>query len=292
MNDLVTPDLIPQWIPGKTTLDSSGLNWKAITLKGYLYDEQEADIPEMRDYMIVVYRGGRATMRRHCGGPWQTATVGRGVVSLLTRAEQSVWHWNKPIDVRHIYIGHEAIAETATQVFERDPSAILIDDHVSSADTTIPQCLHVLENELTNDGPGQQLLVDAVRTQIAVHLLRRFARVEWASLRLSTFSTSQRRKILEFIEDRLCENFGLESLADSVGMSQFHFARQFRSEFGLSPHAFVIRKRIARAKASLRKSKLPLKVIAQDCGFSDQSHFCRTFRRIVGLTPGEYRRSA
>ena len=292
MSNLIPPDLIPRWIPGNRTLDSSRLGWRGITVRGYQYDEQEVDIPEMRDYMIVVYQGGISTMRRRSGGPWQTATVERGVVSLLTRAEQSIWHWDKPINVRHIYLSHDTLAETAEQVFGREPASIEIDDHLRRVDTVIPQCLQVLEDEMAHGGPGQNLLVDAVRTQIAVHLLRRFAKVDLPNLNPTVFSTLQSHRILEFIEEYLGENFGLESLASTVGLSPFHFSRKFKAEFGQTPHSFIIRKRIERAKTMLQKGNISMTAVALDCGFSDQSHFCRTFRRMVGVTPAEYRRSS
>jgi hypothetical protein len=64
MTALVPPDLIPNWIPGEKTLDSSHLGWSGLTLKGYRYPDQEANIPLMRDYMIVVYEGAKAIMQR------------------------------------------------------------------------------------------------------------------------------------------------------------------------------------------------------------------------------------
>jgi AraC family transcriptional regulator len=291
MDHLIPPDLIPQWIPGKKTIDSSHLEWKGITLKGYQYGPQKAHIPNMRDYMIVVYQGEQSTMRRSAGGAWQTATVKRGQVSLLTRAEQSVWQWDRPINVKHIYISHKAISDAATRVFDREPSSIDIDDQLCSVDTVFTQCLEVLEHELANGGLGQMLLIDAMRTQIAVHLLRQFAKVKLQIPNSSNFSARQKDRILELIEDSLSENLTLESLADTVGMSQFHFLRQFKMQFGLTPHAFVIQKRIERAKEMLRQDNVAMKAIALDCGFSDQSHFCRTFHRLVGVTPTKFRRS-
>lgn len=57
MTALVPPDLIPNWIPGEKIVDSSHLGWSGLTLKGYHYPDQEANIPLMRDYMIVIYEG-------------------------------------------------------------------------------------------------------------------------------------------------------------------------------------------------------------------------------------------
>ena len=291
-NTLVSPDKILEWIPGTMTMDSSERDWKGITLKGYQYDRQEAAIPLMRDYMIVAYDGAPTTMRRSSGGPTQSARVGKGTISLLTRAEESTWSWAEPIKVRHIYLGHESIQSTALTVFGRDPQSIEIDDHISAADPLILDCFRMLENELQNGEFGQRLMVDALRSQIAVHLLRHYAKIRLTNETGFAFSQTLQRRIIELIEDRLSENISLDDLSDSVGLSPFHFSRQFKAEFGQAPYAYVIRKRVAKAQEMLRQGNTALKVVALDCGFSDQSHFCRTFRKVVGATPTEYQRNA
>ena len=83
MTALVPPDLIPNWIPGEKTADSSRLDWSGLTLKGYRYPDQEAKIPLMRDYMIVVYEGARAIMQRSSGGPWHADAVEEVVTRFL-----------------------------------------------------------------------------------------------------------------------------------------------------------------------------------------------------------------
>jgi len=289
---LVTPDRIPEWIPGTMTMDSSRRDWKGLTLKGYHYDRQDAAIPPMRDYMIVAYDGQPTSMRRSSGGPWQSATVGKGKISLLTRAEQSTWSWAEPIIVRHIYLSHDGLEQTALTVFGRDPQSVEIDDHIAADDPLILNCFQMLENELKCGELGQRLMVDALRSQIAVHMLRNYARIRMTSDASSAFSESERRRIIEMIEDRLSEDISLDDLADAVGRSAFHFSRQFKSEFGIAPYAYVIRKRVAKAQEMLRQSKTAHKVVALECGFADQSHFCRTFRKVVGTTPAKYQNGA
>src|ERR1700738_594547 len=78
MTALVPPDLIPNWIPGEKTADSSHLGWSGLTLKGYHYPDQEANIPSMRDYMIVIYEGAKAIMQCSSGGPWRADAVEKG----------------------------------------------------------------------------------------------------------------------------------------------------------------------------------------------------------------------
>lgn len=285
---LVAPDKIPDWIPGEMTLDSSRHDWKGITLKGYHYDRQEVAIPLMRDYMIVAYDGAPTTMRRNSGGPWQSGQVGSGRISLLTRAEQSTWAWAEPIKVRHIYLAHDSLESTAQTVFGRDPRSVEIDDQIAAEDPLILACFQMLETELKCGGIGQRLMIDTLRSQLAVHLLRHYAKITMSGDKGSAFSPMQRSRINDLIESRLSEDISLDDLAEATGLSAFHFSRQFKAEFGLAPYAYVIRKRVAKAQEMLRQGKTAHKVVALDCGFSDQSHFCRTFRKIVGTTPAQY----
>jgi AraC-like DNA-binding protein len=90
----------------------------------------------------------------------------------------------------------------------------------------------------------------------------------------------------ELLHDHLFEDVSLAQLAEIAGISKFHFLRAFRDRFGLPPHAYQLQHRIFRAKELLQV--LPPAQVAQQCGFSDQSHFHRVFRAMVGTTPGRY----
>jgi AraC family transcriptional regulator len=289
MPALVPPDLIPNWIPGEKTLDSSHLGWSGLTLKGYQYPDQQANIPLMRDYMIVVYEGARATMQRSSGGSWHSDPVEKGVISLLTRAEQSVWQWDRPISVKHIYIGHEVVEDTANQVFERDLERVKIEDRVRSEDPIIPLYLKMLEGELRGEGLGERLYVDSIRTQLAIHLLRNYANVEFRRPSMGSLGPRLRRMMIEFIDQNLAENITLDDLAGLAGLSSYHFSRKFKADLGVAPHSYVLSRRIERAKQLLKKGHLPLKLVAAECGFTDQSHLNRAFRKFLGVTPKDFR---
>ncbi|GAN76897.1 AraC family transcriptional regulator [Acidisphaera rubrifaciens] len=289
---LVPPDLIPHWIPGEKVVDSAHLGWDGLTLKGYRYPDQESRIPLMRDYMIVIYEGPRATMQRSSGGPWQSGIVERGVISLLTRAEQSVWRWDGPIHVKHIYVTHETIERTANQVFDRAFDRVRIEDRVRAEDTVIPLHLHALERELDGTGLGERLYVDAIRTQLAIHLLRHYADVAFREHRPGAFSPGLRRAIIDYIEANLAQTITLDDLAALAGLSSYHFARRFKAEFGMAPHSHVVARRVERAERLLKDGRMPLKLVAAECGFTDQSHLSRVFRRVRGVTPNAARNGA
>jgi transcriptional regulator GlxA family with amidase domain len=95
-------------------------------------------------------------------------------------------------------------------------------------------------------------------------------------------------RVREYIHSNYSRNIELEELANAAGLSMYHLIRVFQKETGLPPHAYLTHLRVSRAK-KLLDLNLPLSQIALDTGFTDQSHFTRHFKRITGVTPGQYR---
>jgi len=91
--------------------------------------------------------------------------------------------------------------------------------------------------------------------------------------------------VTEFIDAHLDQQLSLAQLAQTVALSQYHFARRFREATGTSPHRFVTERRVDRAQRLLTNSALPISVVANECGFSDQSHMTRVFQQWFGATP-------
>ena len=92
------------------------------------------------------------------------------------------------------------------------------------------------------------------------------------------------------MEAHLADAIGLEDLAGVACLSPWHFHRAFRDMTGDTPHRYVQRRRIERAKA-LIAAGLPLAQIAHGCGFASQSHFGEVFKAHTGTTPGQWRRA-
>jgi len=90
----------------------------------------------------------------------------------------------------------------------------------------------------------------------------------------------------DYLHDHLEDDVSVDELANVAGVSRYHFVRAFKHRFGLPPHAYQLQQRVFLAKHLLRL--FPVHRVAQDTGFSDQSHFHRVFRALVGTTPGQY----
>jgi AraC family transcriptional regulator len=101
----------------------------------------------------------------------------------------------------------------------------------------------------------------------------------------------QRRRISIHIDANLGTSIHIKDLATLLGFSHSHFCRSFRVTFGIPPHLYVTRRRIEFAQNLMLTTPARLSEIALTCGMSDQSHFTRAFRRVVGDTPHAWRRN-
>ena len=100
----------------------------------------------------------------------------------------------------------------------------------------------------------------------------------------------QARRVQEYIEENLDKSITVRDLSAVLYRTQAHFSRAFKRTFGLSPHAYVLRRRIERAGQLMLEGNTPLSEIALRCGFTDQAHFSKRFRLHTGATPTAWRR--
>jgi AraC-like DNA-binding protein len=100
----------------------------------------------------------------------------------------------------------------------------------------------------------------------------------------------QVKRVITYIESNIGLNIRVADLAGVVRLSTSHFSRAFRASFGQPPFAYVNARRMRGAQVILLNTREPLSQVALDCGMSDQAHFTRVFRKIVGISPSVWRR--
>lgn len=101
----------------------------------------------------------------------------------------------------------------------------------------------------------------------------------------------QARKLRKHIDENLDGTLTSAVLGEIVALSASYFGRAFKATFGETPHAYVTRRRLEAAKDLMLATRDPLSQIAYQCGFADQSHLCRLFRRSAGMAPQAWRRA-
>lgn len=288
--ELIVPDQLPNWVPGRLTVQSPRAGWDGVSVRGYRYAGSDVEVPMLRDYVVVAYRRGRTPMQRRVDGRWTRDVLGPGDVSLLTRAVESHWVWPADIEVVHVYLTADELAATCRQMYERDVVDVELHDVVKADDPAIHRTAMAIAHEAALGAAGSRLMVDALSCELSVHILRRHARVQFHDRPgPGALSFAQQRAVRDHVHAHLGERIPLEALARAVGLSRYHFARRFRQSFGTTPHEFVLRQRIERARTLLERTGTPLLEVAATCGFADQSHLTREFRKRVGVTPGRYR---
>ena len=138
--------------------------------------------------------------------------------------------------------------------------------------------------------PSGRLFLDSVEQAMAVTLVNGHA-VKHRPVQFSRggLGSARLRRIKELVHAKMDDDLGLDEMAESVGLSTAHFARMFRKSTGETPHQFVLRQRLARAKAMLRAPDARVLDVAVACGFKTQQHFAQVFRDVWGVSPTEYR---
>jgi AraC family transcriptional regulator len=101
----------------------------------------------------------------------------------------------------------------------------------------------------------------------------------------------QARRAVTYIDTHLESRLEVTMLAKLVSFSKSHFSRAFKQSLGLPPMTYVKMRRIERAKTLMTSTNQQLTQIALICGFADQSHLNRSFRKVNGVSPGRWRRS-
>lgn len=111
-----------------------------------------------------------------------------------------------------------------------------------------------------------------------------------ATPRMGGLAPWQARRISAYIDTHIDRAISIETLAEIAALSCSYLCRAFKVSFGEPPHVHIMRKRVERAKTLMLETRDPLGQIASACGFSDQAHLCRLFRRSEGSSPNQWRR--
>ena len=132
-----------------------------------------------------------------------------------------------------------------------------------------------------------------VEGHVATLFAQLFRRQKYvAKTRKGGLAAPSLNRVIEKIDADLTDDLSLSQLAALAGLSVPHFCRAFKQSLGCPPHAFIVTRRLERAKEYLRLSSMPITDVAFSCGFSSSSHFANTFRRETGMTPQDFRGSS
>jgi AraC family transcriptional regulator len=186
-------------------------------------------------------------------------------------------------------------------LFYIDPSMLMLDagrgvpaaelrPRLFFDDAGIWQTVLKLKAQIGSAQPGDRLYAEALGAVLAHEIIRLDDGVPVPLPMRGGLAAWQQRRVVEFIEEHLADDFPLTTLAGLAQLSTYHFARAFKRSFGIPPHRYHTNRRIERARALLARPGTSVADVALDVGFSGASAFAATFRRATGQTPTDYRR--
>jgi AraC family transcriptional regulator len=251
--------------------------------------EGEVSVPQLM--ISLTLEPPRRITGRLDGGRPRSAVGAAGGLFIVPPGRSHWCSWDAATAFLALYLAPEAIAQ-AVRDDGLDSDRLEIQYRFRAFDPELASFALALHEQLATPDAEDRLYVDTLSVQLAVHVLRRYgtAPLQPRSYR-GGLSRAKMRAVLDYLNAHLCQNIQLSELAGLVEMSPFHFLRLFRDSSGLTPHQYLVHRRVEVARSMLLHGDLSLADVAHRLGFADQSHFTRHFRRLTGAPPGQLRRA-
>jgi AraC family transcriptional regulator len=206
-------------------------------------------------------------------------------------------HWGRasgPKDLLHVFLEPGLVARVAAEAFGFDPARLTVPPLDAMDLRHLRVMMLAVDAEMRAGGVGGRLAAESLANVVAVHLIRHILAPRQPERgRDGTLPRARLRAVVEYIEEFLDAGPTLDQMAAVARLSPYHFARQFKAATGLPPYQYVIARRVERAKELMQAGTgLSLAQVSARAGFSNQSHFSLHFKRLVGVTPGQFRTPA
>ena len=255
-----------------------------------LWDRDEsanAHYDDPNHHTLSLYVSGGESFARLLGAA-RRPSLGAGSLCLMPRGASSRWVVRGPVRMFHLYFSRQAFERVFAEVWSGRPTASPR-ELTYFRDPVIEGLIRSVILPLHWNEPAERIAAGHAGQTLMAYVASRMTERGVGSTQLrGGLSASVIRRVSEFVAEHVDQPLCLEDLATCAGISAFHFARAFKTSTGESPHRYVLRQRIEKAKAALLGGE-PLARVALSCGFSSQSHFSHRFRQMTGVTPSQFR---
>ncbi len=235
--------------------------------------------------LSLYLRGGEGTFRAD-----QPALRGApGLLCLLPAGHESHWVVGGEQRFLHLYFRAEQLAPWALRLLDREPREVALPELTFVNPTALVSPLLAMTQLNWND-PQARLQANSLAHEVLAELITGHSQRPRVGAARGGLAPMVRRVVIERIEAYLDQQITVGQMAAWATLSEHHFALAFRQSFAVTPHAWVLTRRIERAKTLLRQHPTwSLDAIAQNCGLASASHLVRRFRIQTGVSPGRWR---
>ncbi len=272
-------------------LTSAQIGWGGIAVETHRISGGVIPRHEHPEHFLQVLLDGSVKYEVQAGGR-HTRYVGTpGTAILQPRGAVDEIRWFGPVHTVAVALHPTLLTQSLETTAHRDD--IELQQSFDLKDRHIAAILNTMTLDLTEGSPAGRLYGESLADSLAVYLVSRHS----AGNPLAPFAPGglpayRLKRVRDFIGENLEDDLSLGQLATIAGMSPHYFSEMFRQSTGHSPYQYVLLQRIERAKQRLRTRDCSVLTAAVEAGFANPSHFARTFRRIVGISPSRFQEDA
>jgi AraC family transcriptional regulator len=264
------------------------VSWQGISLAHYRMGRGHLPEHQNKEHLITISLAENCRGEIRTPGGFSARDRNRGSVCVIPSGHPFEVKINSESEHLAILLDPLLVSRAAAEF-----SAPIHAEVIETAAPSDPVIMSVglgLMAELETEKESGRMYAESLANILALHLLRNYTAAAPATHRFTGgLSGKKLRLVLDFIDANYASDLGLVELAAVAGMSTFHFAREFKRATSFTPHQYLIKLRIDRAKELLSSSEMSLVDVGFKAGFSHQSHFTRLFRKLTGTTPHTYR---
>ncbi|CAA9426129.1 MAG: Transcriptional regulator, AraC family [uncultured Rubrobacteraceae bacterium] len=276
--------------PDIPILSSGPLGWNGMIAERYLHAPMEHHFPPFPENTASLYLGQTVNSVRWSGDGIHEGPTKKGDVTVKTSGQPVGWHFDKDVDLLVMRFAPAFLSRVAEEN-DLNPDAVELRPSLDQRDDAVEHIGLAMLAEMESGGVGGRVYGDALATALSTHLLRNHGTSsQTVSDQKGGLPRNALRRVTDFVNDNLSMDLGLSEMAGVANLSRYHFSRQFKRSTGLSPHQYVIGRRVERARELLSSTDLSVGDVASVVGFTHQSHLAYHTRRRFGVPPSTLRR--
>jgi AraC family transcriptional regulator len=249
-----------------------------------------AALPGMETHVLMAYYGAAQESSWRQGARRMSARTRPGSVTIIPEGQDGRWDVEGPIEVSYVYLSNERL-QSAADVLAKGRHIELV-GRICFEDPSTSRMLELLSTEAAQGDTASSLFVEQAIDLLCTQLVRahHVSAALTQPVQRKGLADWQVRRVTDYMTEYLHTEVRLDELASLLSMSRFHFCTAFRLATGQTPHEWLTALRITQARRLLATSDVPVTSIALAVGYQTPSAFASSFRRLVGMTPSEFRR--
>jgi AraC family transcriptional regulator len=209
---------------------------------------------------------------------------------LLPARTSAFFWWNETDECVVFAIEPTTLQQIAIETDCLNPTQVELRPIVYDRDPKIEFFAKAFQEEMQNGGLGGQLYGESLANLFLIHLLRHYCAFEPKLKQYQGGLPKHKlQQAVDYIQSNLDQKLSLEAIAQHLNMSVYHFCDLFKQSVGIAPYKYVLQQRVERAKQLLKDEERAIVDIALECGFANQTHLNKHFRKFTGMTPKTYR---